>query len=114
MPYKLITCLLPDDGSDKKLMHTLRVEKQITTSNSVNCLGLAVLADARTKHGELPEPRLVRKVDVLVASSDADELYNYIYETANIGRPGGGVIWLEPVTLASVFELPADVPLESD
>ena len=95
-------------------MRALRDERQVTTANSASCLGLAVLEDAMTKHGDLPEPRLVRKVDVLVAATDADELYDYIYTTANIGRTGGGTIWLGPVNLASEFELPADVPLEED
>lgn len=112
--YKLITCLLPDDGSDRKLMRALRDECQVTAANSASCLGLAGLQDARTEHRDLPEPRLVRRIDVLVAAADADDLYDYIYATANIGRTNGGVIWLEPVNLASVFELPADVPLEAD
>ena len=95
-------------------MRALRDERQVTTANSASCLGLAVLADAMTKYGDLPEPLLARKVDVLVAAADADELYDYIYATANIGQTRGGVIWLGPVTLASEFELPADVPLEAD
>lgn len=93
-------------------MRALRDERQVTTANSASCLGLAVLEDARTKHGDLPEPVLVRKVDVLVAAADADDLYDYIYATANIGRAGGGTICLGPVSLASEFELPADVPVE--
>ena len=111
--YKLITCILPDDGSDKKLMRALGLEKQVTTANSTSCLGLAVLADARTEHGKLPEPRLARKVEVLVAAADADDLFDYIYETANIGRNGGGTILLGPINMASVFELPAGVPRET-
>jgi len=111
---KLISCVLPDDGTDKKLIHSLRKEKQITRANSVRCLGLAVLADARTKFGELPEPVLARKVDVVVPEADADALYEYIYEKARIGRPEGGVIWLGALTATSPFVLPTDVPDEKD
>lgn len=109
---KLISCVLPDDGTEKKLIRALRDEKQITRANSTSCLGLEILADARTKFGELPEPTLVRKVDVVVPEADADELYDYIYEKARIGRPGGGAIWLRALTIASPFALPADVPVE--
>ncbi len=112
--YKLISCVLPDDGSDRKLMRALRDERQVTAANSTGCLGLAGLQDARTKHRNLPEARLVRKVDVLVAAADADDLYDYIYATANMGRTDGGVIWLEAVNLASEFKLPTGVPLEAD
>jgi hypothetical protein len=109
---RLITCVLPDDGSDKKLMRALHKEKQINTANSVNCLGLAVLVDAKTKYGDLPEPTLVRKVDVLVPAAEADALFDYIYEKANIGRVSGGVIWLGEVSVASTYMLPEGVPDE--
>ena len=109
---KLISCVLPDDGTEKKLIRALRDEKQITRANSTSCLGLEILADARTKFGELPEPTLVRKVDVVVPEEKADDLYDYIYEKAHIGRPEGGAIWLRSLTIASPFALHADVPVE--
>jgi hypothetical protein len=109
---KLISCVLPDDGTEKKLIRALRDDKQITRANSISCLGMAVLADARTKFGELPEPTLVRKVDIVVPEADADELYDYIYAVARIGRPQGGAIWMRALTLASPFALPEGVPAE--
>jgi hypothetical protein len=33
--------------------------------------------------------------------------------TANIGRTGGGTIWLGPVSIAAEFKLPAGVPVEA-
>ncbi len=109
---KLITCVLPDDGTEKKLFRALRDEKHIIRANSVSCLGLAEPAEARTKFGKLPEPTLMRKIDVVVPEDKADELYDYIYEKANIGRPLGGAIWQAALTLTSPFALPQDVPVE--
>jgi len=54
----------------------------------------------------------VRKVDVVVPEEEADELYDYIYEKAQIGRLQGGAIWLRSLAMATPFALPADVPLE--
>lgn len=109
---KLISCILRDDGTDKKLMSALRDEKNITRANSTSCMGLAGSADAKTKFGELPQPVLMRKVDVIVTEAEADSLYDYIYEKALIGRPQGGAIWLNELTLVSPFNLPENVPLE--
>lgn len=109
---KLISCLLPDDGTDKKLLKALLDEKKINRANSTSCMGLAVLADAKTKFDELPQPVLIRKVEVVVPENDADELYDYIYVTAGIGCPQGGLMWLNSSTLASPYNLPKDVPLE--
>ncbi len=109
---KLISCLIPDDGSDKILIRALHEEKNINRANSTSCMGLAVLADAKTKFDELPQPVLIRKVDVVVPEDEADELYEYIYDKARIGRPQGGVMWLHALSTVSPYDLPKNVPFE--
>jgi nitrogen regulatory protein PII len=109
---KLITCVLPDDGSDKVLMRKLRQEKQIINASSVACRGVAVLQSAQSKRNRLPEPHLVRMVEVAVAEEDADALFEYIYATAGIGHKGGGTLFMGPLITMTPFELPEGIPDE--
>lgn len=109
---KLITCILPNDGTEKILLSVLCDEKKILRANSTSCMGIAILAGVTTKVDELPEPTMVWKVDVLVAEKDANDLYEYIYEQARIGRHRGGVIWMSALTLSSPFSLPEGLPAE--
>jgi nitrogen regulatory protein PII len=109
---KLITCVLPDDGSDKALMRKLRQEKQIINTSSVACRGIAVLQRAQSKRDRLPVPHLVRMVEVAVAEEEADALFDYIYETAGIGHKRGGTIFMGPLINMTPFELPEGVPDE--
>ncbi len=111
---QIITCLLPDDGSDRLLMLALRDKKGITRAHSVPGRGHAALRGSLTKKGRLPEPILVKMVNVVVDEAEAEALFDYIFEKARIGRPGGGVIFLGQPIRSMPFSLPKDVSEEKN
>ncbi len=109
---KLITCVLPDDGSHKALLEALRHEKQITRAEATSCLGMGNLVDANVKPGMLPDTFLARMVTVVVPETEADALFEYIYEKARVGRDGGGVVLQSALVTSTPYALPEGLPEE--
>ena len=108
-----ISCVVPDDGTDRLLIESLRKEKGIQNTTSKSCRGIAMLRSSVAKGGRLPESELVRKVDIMVADTDVYEMFEYIHELAGIGKPGGGMMWLGTAITSSRYTLPEDVPDEA-
>jgi hypothetical protein len=113
-PAKLVSCILPDDGTERRLLRWLRDEQGITRANSVYCRGHSVLREAKPRRGRLPEPVLMRLVTIVVEAHEADALFDRIYEQAAIHRPGGGVLTMTPLTFATPFALPEGVANEKE
>ncbi len=114
VPGKVICCILPDDGTDAHLLAALRSELGIIRANSTSCRGIAALGDVRTKRGKLPAPTLVKLIDVIVDEDQADTVFDFIFEQANLAKPGRGAMWQAPLIGCTLFALPEDVPDEKD
>ena len=111
-PCKRILVYLPDDGTDRRVIGALRREMGVSRVDSVAVRAVGVLQATRKKGGRLPEPALARLVTAVVGESEADSIFDYIYVTANIHRPGGGMVVMERLVGATPFTLPAGIPDE--
>ena len=109
---KVIYCSLPDDGTDKRVLIELRKKQGIIRAGSATLRGIGALAEVKTKRGKLPEPDLVKQVYVICSEDQADEIFELIFWTAQVNKPGRGMMLQQAVTGCTPFELPVDIPEE--
>jgi len=91
--YKLITCVIPS-GHALKLLERLHGEHGVTSAYAHHARDIAAHSGGRTIADES------EIVTVLVPEEDADRLFALMYETAGIGEPEGGLIFMERMLAA--------------
>ena len=109
---KTIYCVLPDDGTDKRVLVELRKRQGVIRAGSANRRGIGALAEVKTKRGKLPEPAQVKQLFAVCSDDQADEIFDFIFWAAHLDKPGRGMMWQQAVTGCTFYELPADMPDE--
>lgn len=103
---KLITAVLPK-GVSLNVIGKLKNEKSLVTANFNYARGMGKLTPAKYRGvGEQSEKEVFT---VVVDESQADEIFEYIYNVAEINRPHGGLIYMQKLMQSTDFVLPETV-----
>lgn len=105
---KLITAILPR-GRGIPVVRVLRDEKGLAAANVNSARGTGRIA-----HRSLRKARTETEKDILtvvVPNDRQEEIFEFIYECAEIGRPHGGMIYQTNLAAATAYSLP-DLPDE--
>ena len=105
---KLITCVLPK-GIAANVIEQLKSEHGIYTANKNNARGVGKITPLAYRGIGAQSEKEILTVEV--PENVADKIFEFIYETANINRPHGGLIYMSKLNRATVFKLP-EIPVE--
>jgi nitrogen regulatory protein PII len=106
---KLITCILPK-GSATRVSEKLLKEKGIVTGNINNARGSGhITAKKHQKAGYQTEKEMFR---VVVDADKADEVFEFIYNHAELHHPHGGIMFQNALRKSTEYVLP-DIDTEN-
>jgi nitrogen regulatory protein PII len=107
---KLITAILPK-GQSLPVIEQLKTEKGLTTASFNFARGVGRMTPAKFRGvGEQSEKEVLT---VVVAQELADELFEFIFDRAEINRPHGGIIYMQPLIQSTRYTLPDEVEEET-
>ena len=99
-PYKQISAILPDDEALMHgLIHALKEEKGLLTVNHYTCRGVGAIGK-RSPGKRFRSPR-------------QDEIFEFIFERAEMDKPMGGLLFVGPLDGATSFLMPDGIEDEA-
>ncbi len=105
---KLITCILPK-GNAVEIAHALKEKKNVNDFNIHHSRGSGTSMPVGKKGvGQQMEKDVLL---VNVPDKIADEIFEFLYEEAKIGRPHGGFMYMSKLQFFTPVVLP-DIPEE--
>ena len=103
---KLIVCILPKDTA-ADLLETLRRDKGLLRTGIKSARGLGRITPLAYRGiGAQSEKELI---SIVVPAAEANEIFDFVFEQANINRPHGGIMFMQALGLVSTFTIP-DLP----
>lgn len=102
-PAKLITCVLPK-GIAVKTLQAVRNEFDIQACNINNARGVGRITRLQDRGiGGQSEKEILN----IIADADrADAIFEFVFHAANIDHPHGGMMYMAPLSAATMFLLP--------
>ena len=100
---KLITAILPK-GIALGVIKKLRDEKNIITANMNFARGTGNLAPLKYRDEVVEREKEI--LTVVVEEAISDDIFEYLYEAAEIDKPHGGVMYMHALESSTLYQLP--------
>ena len=97
-------------GAALPIVKALREEKGIDAANINFARGVGRFV--RWNERRLGDDEQKEILSIIVPVDRAEEIFNWVYETADIDRPHGGIVYMTQLTHASNFAIPSDMELD--
>ena len=100
---KLITAILPK-GVSLGVIKKLKEEKNIVTANVNFARGTGKLTPLKYRDDVVEREKEI--LTVIVTKENSDEIFEYVYNIADIDKPHGGVMYMYSLGKSSEYSLP--------
>ncbi|MEE2836079.1 MAG: P-II family nitrogen regulator [Myxococcota bacterium] len=103
---KMIQAIIPM-GTALPVVKALREEKGLDAANINFARGVGRFV--RASERRLGDDQEKEILSIIVPNDRADEIFEWVFETADMDRPHGGIVYMIPLSHASLFQIPSEI-----